>query len=332
VHVALPLGHNDGPVKTVLLLGSGVAFLWLARRAVLGRRWRGLTALLLVATMVAYLVVVGTEGEEPDQVGIATAMVELLALALIVIPTPGHRWTARGTLLRPLANTGVVLSTLVFGTAVWLMFAAGHDDHHVTTDADAGHEHGEYLARAQAGILMRPAGPAPDGAQQRAALDLAARTRADNARYRDYRTAEADGYLPTAKLAGLEVHFERKANGRDGRVTDPRAPEQLVYAFDHGKGLLIGVVYQMERAGVPGPAVGGSATRWHAHNVCVGVLPLGFGVVSPFGGCPFLTASLTFPDMIHVWTVDAPGGPYAEHLEDSWVRALIAREGIPVTT
>jgi hypothetical protein len=99
----------------------------------------------------------------------------------------------------------------------------------------------------------------------------------------------------------------------------------LVYAFGAGRGVLLGVVYQMPVAGADGPAVGGSTTRWHAHNVCVGLLPPGFGPVSPYGGCPYLTASVTIAQMMHVWVVDPPGGPYAEHLDDAWVRALLAR-------
>ena len=103
-----------------------------------------------------------------------------------------------------------------------------------------------------------------------------------------------------------------------------------MYAAENGRILLLGVMYQMPRAGVPGPAVGGSATRWHTHNVCFTLLPPGFGVVSPYGTCPFTSYTVTPGEMMHVWTVDPPGGPYVEHLNDSWVRALLARDGLPI--
>ena len=66
-------------------------------------------------------------------------------------------------------------------------------------------------------------------------------------------------------------------------MLDPAAPEQLVYAVRGDRTRLLGVVFQVPVAGAPGPAIGGADTRWHAHDVCVSLLPPGFGVVSPFG-------------------------------------------------
>jgi hypothetical protein len=126
------------------------------------------------------------------------------------------------------------------------------------------------------------------------------------------------------------VHVSSKRHAADTRVLDPDAPEVLVYAAGHGRAVLLGVAYQMPEAGEPGAAFGGSTTRWHTHNICFTLLPPGFGVVSPYGTCPFAAFAVTGPEMIHVWTVDPPGGPYADHLDDAWVRALLAREGRPV--
>jgi hypothetical protein len=79
----------------------------------------------------------------------------------------------------------------------------------------------------------------------------------------------------------------------------------------------------MPRAGERGPQVGGATTTWHAHNICVGALPPGFGVVTPYGTCPFLTAQVTLPEMMHVWIVDSPAGPFADSLpKEAAQRAL----------
>jgi hypothetical protein len=332
VHLALPLGHADSPVLALAFLGSGAAFAWLAWRAVAGRRWRAGGAALLAATLVAYLVVVG-RGEEPDQVGTTTVLLELTALGLcLVAPRAPHR-TVHRMLVRPLASGALVLGTVLVGTVVWIEFAVGHDEHGSVggNGSVGGHHHdSEYLARAQAGIVMRPAGPAPTLAQSRAAADLAARTAVEVARYRDHHAALAAGYRPTGKLAGLQVHFENKANQRDGRLVDPQAPEQLVYAVERGRILLLGVVYQMPTGGAEGPAVGGSQTRWHAHNVCITLLPPGFGVVSPFGSCPFTAFTVTIPEMMHVWIGDPPGGPYVDQPPDAWVRDRLASQGLPL--
>jgi hypothetical protein len=222
-----------------------------------------------------------------------------------------------------------VLSTVLVGTIVWVEFVAGHDHGQPGSDAAVHHHHGEYLARAQAGIIMRPAGPPPTPAQAKAAAKLASQTAAAIAGYRDYRVAEAAGYRPTGRLAGLQVHFENKANQGDGRLLAPNAPEMLVYAVEHGRILLLGVVYQMPRADARGPAIGGSQTRWHSHNVCVTLLPPGLGGVSPFGSCPFSAFALTIPEMMHVWIGDPPGGPYVDHPADAWVRARLAAQGLP---
>lgn len=319
VHVALPLGHQDGGTW-LLFVGGGLGYGWLAVRALDGRRWRPYTIALLVGTLIAYLVVAGTGREEPDHVGIATALVELTALGLCVIPAPGSRRGARG-----LASSGFVAGTIVVGAVIWVgMFAAhGRDGGGVH-----GHGHG-FSARAQAGVIMRPVAGAATEAQERAAAELAEATTQGIARYRDLRTARRDGYRAAQPLGGLTVHLENKAYQSDGRILDPRRPEQLVYAIEGGRAVLLGAVYQMQTAGTPGPAVGGPITRWHAHNVCVTVTPPGFGVVSPFGTCPSLTLTVTMPEMMHVWTIEQPAGAYADDVDPVWARRELARHGRP---
>jgi len=354
VHLALPLGHAEGGTG-LLFLGSGLGYGWLAMRALDGRRWRPYTVALLVGTLIAYLAVVGTGQEEPDHVGIATALVELLALGLCVIPAPGGRRGARG-----LASSGYVAGTIMVGAVIWVgMFAAhgneggqaavqpaahdgsaGHDDGPGTEVTDhepgaevAGHGHGHgFTARAQAGVIMRPTTGTATGAQERAAAELADATTDGIAPYRNLRAAQQDGYRAAQPMRGLAVHFENKAYQSDGRILDPRRPEQLVYAIENGRAVLLGAVYQMQRAGEAGPAVGGPITRWHAHNVCVTITPPGFGVVSPFGTCPSLTLTVTMPEMMHVWTIDQPAGPYADDVDPAWARRELARHGRPVTT
>jgi hypothetical protein len=129
----------------------------------------------------------------------------------------------------------------------------------------------------------------------------------------------------------VDVHLENKAFKSDGRVLDPQRPEMLVYAISGGRATLLGVVYLMERAGQAGPEPGGPITRWHAHNLCLTLLPPGFGAVSPFGGCPPLAVAVTIPEMMHVWVVDNPAGPFAEGLDKAWVADYHRTHGQPVT-
>jgi hypothetical protein len=341
VHLALPLGHFDGLFLTVAYVGSGAAYAWLALRAYEGRSYRLWSALLLIATMIAYLVVAGTGGEEPDQVGIATALVELLALGLCLVPVRQEGRPRR--FKRFLGSTATIFITFVIGVAVWVGTLAAH----AATDAEVGdptgaaedgvaiggddHEHAhDHAMRAQAGIIMRPqADHHPTPEQAAAAQALADATKAAMARYARLDDAVAAGYVLPKNAKGTDVHIENPAYKKDGRDLDPQRPETLVYAVEGGKATLLGVVYVMERAGYPAPQPGGPITRWHAHNICLTALPPGFGIVSPFGGCPALSINLTTPEMMHVWIVDNPVGPFAEGLDKQWVRAYHAEHGLP---
>jgi hypothetical protein len=305
VHLALPLGRPDWTPLSLAFAASGGWAAWLARRAVLGRPWRRWAALLCTGFLLGYAVAVGSGRAEADQVGLATAVVELILLALLS-PRPRGR----------VATTAILF---LFGTGIWLAVLVDHNRHDALTGT-AGHVHGEHVDRAQAGFVQHSAGSPPTAGQADAAADLAARTKAAVLRYRDIAVAESDGYRLSGAGQGLQVHLDNRDHQRDGRVLDPQAPEQLVYAIRGSRSVLLGVVYQLPVAGARGPAVGGSSTRWHAHNICVGLLPPGFGAVNPFGTCPPFTIALTSPEMIHVWVVDPPGGPYAEHLDDAWVR------------
>lgn len=286
VHLGLPVWFGS-------VLSAGL-FGWLAVRCVAGRSWRVQTGFLVTAQLLLFVAAAGVRAVTPDQVGLTVAVLELALLSIAC--------------RRALARVGVVALVFVFGTAVWVLSIAGHDH--------------DGVDRIQAGTVQRQAGPPPTAVQRAAARDLAAQVRASTARYATLAAAQADGYHATGPRTGTQVHFEHKGHQNDDRVLDPAAPEQLVYAVRGDRTRLLGVVFQVPVAGAAGPAIGGAGTRWHAHDVCVSLLPPGFGVVSPFGSCPGFAFATTLPEMIHVWVVDPPGGPYAEHLDDAWVDAL----------
>jgi hypothetical protein len=339
VHLALPLGHFDGLLRTAAYVGSGAVFAWLALRAWEGRSYRLWSALLLTATIIAYLAASLSGGEEPDQVGIATALVELLALGLCLVP-PREPDRAR-RFARFAGSTALIAATFVVGVAIW----AGTIAAHAATDSAVGdpreggvavggddHEHAhDHAMRAQAGIIMRPQGDHhPTLDQVAAAQELADATKTAAARFARLEDAVAAGYVLPAGATGPDVHMENPAFKKDGRNLDVERPETLVYAIFEGRATLLGVVYVMDRAGVPGPQPGGPITGWHAHNLCLTALPPGFGIVSPFGSCPALSLNLTTPEMMHVWIVENPTGPFAEGLDAQWVRDYHAEHSLPV--
>jgi hypothetical protein len=318
VHLALPFGHSDDGVLVVGFLGSGIGYAWLAFRALRGRSYRLASAMLVLATLTAYLVVVFS-GEPPDQVGIATAIDELALLALCVMPA---KRAGRPRHFARLAGSGAtVLVTVLVGAAIWVSSFHAHQS--------AGGHHHDPTSRAQAGIVTAwLATTPPTSAQRRAAGTLAARTNAATARYADLSVALASGFRPGQVTSGYDVHLVNKANR--GYILDPAHPQALVYAITGGRATLLGALFQMPDAGQPGPTPGGPITRWHAHNICLSALPPGFGVVSPFGGCPPLSVDTTTPEMMHIWVVANPSGPFAQGLDTAWVRRYHASHSLPV--
>lgn len=175
------------------------------------------------------------------------------------------------------------------------------------------------------GMVMQ-ATPAVATAQQRAAAaQLAAATRVGIARYADIRLALADGYRPATAPAAATVHYRNPAYVADGRVLDPTRPEELVYANTAGGPRLLGAMYLLAKPGLPGPDIGGPLTRWHVHtNLCIGPGAAIVGIVSPFGLCPAGSVNVATPAMLHVWSVESPGGPFGE-LDPAFLAQLGAR-------
>ena len=323
IHLSLPLGHEGAPALNLMFLASGVAFTALAVKSFGEGNWRFQTSLLLMASNISYLVVSGSGWqEESDQLGIATKLIELTALGLIGIPRFKATHGIRGRLMRPLASTGFVMLVVATGVVIWIGSFVAHSESGEAGDQEHSHD---FAARAQAGVIMRPVtSEEPTHEQEEAAARLAEETKRYTANYVDYGAALADGYVPDGPELGLRRHLKKQAYQRDGLILEPTRPELLVYATDGHEYLLLGVAYTMENAGDPGPEIGGSLTRWHSHNICATLLPPGFGLVSPFGTCPLGSAALTGPEMMHVWTVENPDGPYAGNFDDEWVRALMA--------
>jgi hypothetical protein len=248
-------------------------------------------------------VISSVAGSAPDQLGMATKLVELVALAIALSPRKAGR-------IRQLAAaTGAVAFVVIAGLGGWIgAFASGEGGHHL----------GEV---PPPGVLLPPGEDrAPTATDQQNADDLYAATVAAVAKYADPAAAAADGY-DVGNIYGREYHAANEAYKNDEHVLDPERPENLIYAASATGPVLIGVMYEMNEIGLAGPAVGGPLTVWHAHDhICFSLTPPALaGLASPFGYCP--AGSITIPvtnEMIHLWTL--PGVPerYGD-LEDAWL-------------
>jgi hypothetical protein len=313
VHLALAFSHA-GQTR-VLFAVQAVALAVVIGRLLGGRSWRLPAAVVLTGSIGAFWLA-NLGGEAPDQLGLATKLIELTALAVVIRPMPGRR--IRGLL----ASTAVVLLVVATATAGWIgafraTAGAGGDGH--------AHSHAPGSVATPGSVLPliedREPTPGELAEAERLRMDVAAAI----APYADLAIAAAAGF-DVEGIHGTNFHAANKANEEDGRVLDPSLPETLVYAAGPEGPVLLGAMFVMPSLGAPGPAVGGPATIWHAHeNICLSLTPPALtGILSPLGNCP--VGSIAWPvtpEMIHVWTVPGAPEPFGD-LDEGWLRDYLA--------
>lgn len=302
-HLALIPHHQADPTTATLFLIDGLALLILAPAAFTRLPWRLPAAVLLVGTVLAYLVylVAGLEG--PDQVGLASKLIEIAALGLLLVPAerrPAMRW------LRWSAVVGGVPALMVLtGLTVWGVDLAR---------PGAGHQHPGAVLQ----VTNRQATPEQAAAAQR----LMQETSAAIAPYEDPRKAVAAGYHPGG--GGGAVHWMNADFQNHGPALDPRRPQGLVYVSSRQGPVLVGAMFQGRHLGDFGPDPGGPLTAWHQHeHVCFTVVGgLAFSLETPYATCPLGSLSISAPPMLHVWIVPNPGGPFAMDLSPAVIKSI----------
>jgi len=229
--------------------------------------------------------------------GIALVAVGLIGASYTSMPF--GKWARRGFLVGSLAL--IVLSSDFAGWAASVQSAAPNT-------AAADHNHA--------------AAPAPGvtGAQLAAAVKLIEDTKAAISLYSDQRVAIKAGYKPM-EPEGLEImHYVNQAYFTDADILRPDHVQSVIYYNSPRGPILIGAMYIMPRLGMPGPQIGGSLTVWHHHdNLCfdrtTGVI-VAFAHSAFFdrgdksGTCPPGSSNRSTPEMLHVWIIDNPGGPF----------------------
>ena len=306
VHLALIQHHlATQPLTSALFLFNGVAFVGLAV-SFTWRWWRLASSALLIATVLGYLLYVGVGLEGPDQVGIATKLVEVTALGLVLVPVRGER-AVHPTWRHAAIGVAMPLLVVFTGATVWIVDLARPDARHV-----------------HAGALLQATNTFPTPAQVDAANRLYAETKAAIAPYEDWRRALAAGYRPGGSTSLPSTHWMNQGYVDAGYVMDPRRPQGLVYANTRHGPVLLGAMFQMKSLNRFGPDPGGPMTAWHQHeNICFTPFGFEFSLMSPFATCPIGAVDISAPPMLHVWIVDNPrGGPFAVDIDPSVVAAL----------
>lgn len=303
VHLGLVSTHVDETVTAVLFMLNGFAYLVLSQ-LVTWRWWRPASAALIIATLVGYLGYIALDFDSPDQVALATKLVELLALGLVVVPGRGevsHRTSRWATLV-----VAVPLLTIVTIAGVWIDDLARPDAQHV-----------------HAGAILQDTNEVATPAQAAAARRLYDQTAAAIAPYSDWRNAWAAGYRPSGSQTAPSTHWMNQRNVDAGYVMDPQHPQGLVYANTRHGPVLLGAMFEMKHIGEFGPDPGGPLTAWHQHeNVCFSPFGIEFSLMTPTATCPLGAIDISAPPMLHVWIVDNPGGAFAVDIDPKVVKRI----------
>ena len=306
VHLALISAHPDEPLTALLFLGNGISFIALSF-AFTWRWWRLASASLLVSTLLGYLVHIGFGFESPDQVGVATKLIELTALGLVLVPAPGERGRPRRTLRWVSLAVALPALSVVTTATVWIVDLARPDARHV-----------------HAGALLQATNEVATPEQVAAAAQLLADTKAALLPYNDWHQAWAAGYRPESASNMTTRHWSNQANKDSGYVLDVRHPQGLVYANTKRGPVLLGALFEMKHLNQFGPDPGGPLTAWHQHeNICFTPFGFEFSFMTPLATCPVGAIDISASPMLHVWVVDNPkGGQFAVDIDNEVVKRI----------
>lgn len=285
----------------------------------------GVTALLLGLALDSYLhahdpTLAHREGifslSNPGHVllGLGIALVVLGLVGASYSSLPFGIWTRRAFLVGSLAL--IVLSSDAAGWAASVEWSTANGSATAPTD----HNH------AAAPVA------AVTGAQLQAALQLIDATRAAVAKYKDEGAAVKAGYQPMEPEGLAIMHYVNQAYFTDADILRPDHVQSLIYFNGTHGPVLIGAMYIMPKLGMAGPEIGGSLTVWHKHdNLCFDTTT---GVIVAFardsssnsmdksGTCPAGSSNRSTPEMLHVWLIANPGGPFNSDMSPDVLAAL----------
>ncbi|HVM14971.1 MAG TPA: hypothetical protein VM287_11680 [Egibacteraceae bacterium] len=195
-----------------------------------------------------------------------------------------------------------------------------HADGHGDPGPRTAHEHAHTPGQDDATAEATP--------QERAAAEqLVAATTAGVARFADLAVAKAEGYQAVTPEFLPIVHYVHRGYLTNGDVLDPARPESLVYGVAEDRAVLLGAMFLMPEPGVPGPRIGGPLTTWHTHDdLCFDLeREMVVGLVDARGGCPDGAVNQETPEMMHVWVVDHPEGPFGHDMSPAALRSHLPR-------
>jgi hypothetical protein len=163
--------------------------------------------------------------------------------------------------------------------------------------------------------------------------------------WEDFEKARADGFK---LLTNDREHYYNAEYMSDDRVLDPERPEFLMYSSTPQGERLTGFMFYVAEPMDRGLQIGGPLTVWHYHLFAKPVCRLGLmrrrdrrpqdllplAEADERGRCAIGTPTQRGPEMIHVWLIGHPLGPFGtrmyvppEILKEELEKRDRAREG-----
>jgi hypothetical protein len=303
IHLGLVWTHLDETITAALFVINGLAYIAVSQ-LYSWRWWRPASVVLITTTLFGYLGYIVLGFDTPDQVALATKLIELTALGLVLVPVRGEiRWRRSRW-----ATLGVAVPLLTFVTisVVWIDALARPDAQH-----------------AHSGAVLQQTNDVATPEQKTAAKRLYDQTVAAIAPYEDWHKAWEAGFRPGGSQTLPSSHWMNQRNVDAGYVMDPQHPQGLVYANSKHGPVLLGAMFQMKTIDNFGPDPGGPLTAWHRHeNICFTPFGFEFSLMTPTATCPLGAIDITASPMLHVWIVDNPGGPFAVDIDEKVVKRI----------
>jgi len=165
--------------------------------------------------------------------------------------------------------------------------------------------------------------PTPEQARTaRELIEATERAARQNGWY-DFQQGLADGFK---LMVEDRRHYFNEEYIFDDRVLDPDRPEFLMYYGTPQGKKLAGVMYYTSQPEERGPQVGGPLTVWHYHvwarPNCLLERMLMIAK-SEDGRCERGIPTSRSPEMLHVWLLDHPEGPFSTTM---WLDPLLVQE------
>lgn len=170
----------------------------------------------------------------------------------------------------------------------------------------------------------------PTTQQRRGADGLVEKVRASAQRHGwfDYKIAASDGFN---LLPADNIHYVNRAFALDDAQLDPDRPEFLLFLDTPAGKRLAAFMFLARGPEDHGAQVGGPLTLWHYHAwidpVCLLERRVVIGFSDRSGLCGNGVPMHRSPEMMHVWLVKNPGGPFATSmsLADDMRKELMQR-------